>query len=193
MTATPADPAPVPVTPSLSYGKGGSMNKRILVTYATRTGSTVGVATAIGETLGGQGFAVDVKPMKENPSIDGYQAVLVGSAVNGAHWLPEAVEFVKQNQQSLNGVPVALFSVHIMNLGDDAKSRENRLAYLNEVRPLLKPLDEAFFAGIANMQGQSQIAVWAYRLFKLGPEGDCRDWAKIRGWAGRLAPTLAQS
>lgn len=66
------------------------MNKRILVTYATHTGSTVDVAAAIGETLGARGFAVDVRPVKENPSVDGYQAVVMGSAVNGAKWLPEA-------------------------------------------------------------------------------------------------------
>jgi len=39
------------------------------------------VAFAISETLSDNGFFVDVKPTKENPSIYGCQTVLIGSAV----------------------------------------------------------------------------------------------------------------
>ena len=51
----------------------------------------MGVAQAIGEVLGARGFAVDVKPFLEDPDPSAYQAVLMGSAVNGAQWLPEAL------------------------------------------------------------------------------------------------------
>lgn len=37
----------------------------ILVTYATRAGSAVGVAEAIGDTLSARGYSVDVKPIDE--------------------------------------------------------------------------------------------------------------------------------
>ena len=160
------------------------MDKRILVTYATRTGSTVGVASSIGETLAERGFTVDVKPMKEDPSLDGYRAVVMGSTVNGGNWLPEAVEFVHTNQAKLNQALMALFSVHIMNLGSDEESTKNRLAYLNDVRPLLKPAEEVFFAGIGmNADEQSLLTRWINRTFKIAPEGDNRDWNKIRSWA----------
>ena len=63
----------------------------------------------------------------------------------------------------------------------------------NAVRPLLKPLDEAFFAGMGmDPAGQSWLARWAYRTFKVGPEGDCRDWNAIRAWAESLCPLLLQ-
>lgn len=180
----PEAPASEVETPEFHYGEDQSMSKRILVTYATRTGSTVGVASAIGETLSGRGFRVDVVPSKENPRLDGYDAVVMGSAINGAQWLPEAVEFVKQNRQALGRVPVALFTVHIMNLGDDPQSKKKRLAYLDNVRPLLKPVDEVYFAGLgSDPKKDSWLARWAYRAFNMGPEGDCRDWDRIRGWA----------
>jgi menaquinone-dependent protoporphyrinogen oxidase len=171
-------------TPSFEYGKEYDMNGRILVTYATRTGSTVGVASAIAETLSQRGFAVDVKPVKDNPSPAGYQAVLIGSAVNGANWLPEAIEYVRTHQADLKQAPVALFCVHIMNIADDEKSLQKRQAYLKEVRPLLGSAEEAYFAGMGlNPADSSGFERWIYRTFKIGPEGDCRDWNKINGWA----------
>ncbi len=193
----PSTPATPVARPSFNFGTsigtsgGRPLDKRVLVAYATRTGSTVGVAQAIGETLGGKGFGVDVKPILDSPPIDGYAAVVLGSAVNGGKWLPEAEEFVKSRQQALAKLPVALFCVHIMNLGADEKSRQNRLAYLNPVRPLAKPVDEAFFAGLGPESAPSGIAGWFYRMFG-GSEatGDCRDWAKIRGWAEGLATKL---
>ncbi len=39
------------------------MTEKILVTYATCTGSTVGVAEAIGKTLAESGLEVEVLPM----------------------------------------------------------------------------------------------------------------------------------
>lgn len=175
-------------TPSFEFGTEQTMNKRILVAYATRTGSSVGVAAAIGETLSARGFQVDVKPMKENPDPAGYQTVILGSAINGAQWLPEAVEYAKNHQQALKQVPVLLFSVHIMNLGDDETSRKNRLAYLDAVRPLLHPVEEVFFAGMGmNPEDQPGIVRWIYRTFKIGGEGDCRDWEKINGWADTVS------
>ncbi len=180
----PAETQPQIDTPNYHYGKDILMNKRILVTYATRTGSTVGVASAIGETLGGRGFTVDVKPVKEAPSLDGYQAVIIGSAVNGARWLPEAIEYVKNNQAALNQLPVALFCVHCMNLGDDERFKKNRLAYLNNVRSLVKAQSEAWFPGKGiDPKDTAGIVRWIARSFFGGGEGDLRDWDQIRGWA----------
>lgn len=57
------------------------MNQRILVTYATRAGSTAEVAAAIGESLAARGYAVEVKSVKEKPGVAGYSAVVLGSAI----------------------------------------------------------------------------------------------------------------
>ncbi|MCL4559014.1 MAG: flavodoxin domain-containing protein [Chloroflexi bacterium] len=114
--------------------------------------------------------SVTLKPVIENPSLDGSSSVVVGSAVNGAIWVPEVGEFVETNQGKLNQVGVVLFCVHIMNLGNDEKSKQNRLAYLNEVQPLLKPADEAWFAGIGmNPQESSWLEQWVSRTFKIAP------------------------
>ncbi len=171
-------------TPSFFYESEAAMSKRVLVGYATRTGCTTGVAEAIGAQLAERGYAVDVKPLKERPDVAGYDAVVLGSAVNGAAWLPEAVRFAESNSAALTRIPTAIFSVHIMNLGNDEKATGRRKAYTTAVHASVKPCSEAFFAGKGpDAVGTSLIARWAFKAFGGGGEGDCRDWDAIRGWA----------
>jgi menaquinone-dependent protoporphyrinogen oxidase len=134
---------------------------------------------------------VDVVAIEHDPSPDGCAAVVVGSAVNGGQWLPEAVAYVRRHQQTLNSVPVAVFTVHIMNSGDDERSRRKRLAYLDSVRALIQPVDEAFFLGIGpDPAKDSWLARWLFRRFGGAGEGDCRDWEQIGGWASHVLPEL---
>jgi menaquinone-dependent protoporphyrinogen oxidase len=175
-------------TPSTTHGEN-NMNRRVLVAYASGLGSTVEVADEIGKTLGAHGFYVDVKPIQKNLAIDGYQSVIIGSAVRHGEWLPEAVAFVRNHQASLTGIQVALFCVHIANLGNDESRRRNRLAYLEEVRTLLNPVDEAFFAGKFDRRGAALLLPgWLARLI---PTMDLRKWKKIRSWADSIVPQLS--
>ena len=168
-------------TQEFIYGVGNSVDKRVLVAYATYAGSTMEVAAAIGEELGARGYRVDVKPITETLQVDEYPAVIVGSAVQHGEWLPEAFDFVKKNKQALKKVRVALFSVHIQNLEDDPSSRAARLAYLDKVRPLVQAEAEVFFAGRFDKRGAAlllpNLIAWAT------PDMDLRDWTKIRAWA----------
>jgi menaquinone-dependent protoporphyrinogen oxidase len=160
------------------------MPERILVAYASHKGSTAEVAAEIGVMLRVRGYEVNLASVTNDPSIEGCAAVLIGSAVNGGQWLPEAVDFVRNHQQDLARLPVALFTVHIMNAGADERSRRKRLAYLDEVRPMLRPVEEAFFLGIGpDPKKDFWIARWVFRRFGGAGEGDCRDWEAIRGWA----------
>lgn len=185
-TAASSDGETPVETPSTTYGGGAAVGKRILVGYATGKGSTVGVAEAIGNTLGERGYSVDVKPMSERPSLEGYDAVVLGSAVNGGKWLPEAMSFVEANKQALGKVPVAVFCVHAMNFGDEPKPAKRRLAYLDAVRDLVAPCDEGFFGGVAPLgEETSFILRAAFKAFG-GHAGDNRDWDAIRAWAEQV-------
>ena len=175
--------------PSPSYGDK-NMSNRILVTYASGLGSTAEIAVAIGETLSSNGLSVDVKPIQENPQIKDYQAVLLGSAVRHGNWLPEAVDFVKANQGALNNLPLALFTVHITNLGNDPASIQNRKAFLNQVRPLLQPVDEAFFAGKFDRRGAALLLPGLLAHFV--PTMDFRNFKKVRAWAESIRPQLVK-
>ena len=92
-----------------------------------------------------------------------------------------SVSFCGQCAPDLYDVPLALFSVHFFNRGDDAASQKRRLAYLDTVRPLVPRASEAFFAGRFD---QRTIALglpsW---MAHLTPTMDARDWEEIQGWA----------
>ena len=174
-------------TPDFVFEKDDNMNKRVLIAYATRAGSTPEIAAAIGETLSGRGCAVDVKPVKSQPSLNGYSAVLLGSAIRMGSWLPEMVDYIKANRSAFTqsmamGMPVGLFTVHMLNTEDDPASRTARLAYLDRVRPLLGTVEEAYFAGVIDLEKLSFLDRWMVKMVK-SPVGDRRDWNKIRNWA----------
>lgn len=162
------------------------MSNRILVTYASRTGSTAEVADAISSVLSSRGFAVDVKPVKEKPSLEGYHGVILGSAIRMGEWLPEMLEFIRTNQMALNQTPTAIFTVHMFNTGPDPASHAARKAYTLPVRKMLTPVDEAFFAGKMDPSRLSLADRVLSRLVAVDAGqkvGDFRDWDQIRGWA----------
>ncbi|MBP7961036.1 MAG: flavodoxin domain-containing protein [Caldilineaceae bacterium] len=154
---------------------------RILIAYATKAGSTAEVAVALGESLSAQGYTVDVKPVKESPTLAGYTAVILGSAIRMGRWLPEAVKFVEANQTVLNGMPVALFTVHMLNTGDDETSLTARYAYLNPVRALLPGAEEVYFTGRMDFSRLSFVDRLIAKMVK-SVESDQRDWEAIRAW-----------
>jgi menaquinone-dependent protoporphyrinogen oxidase len=87
------------------------MNDRILVTYASRFGSTEGVANAIGKTLTENGMNVEVLPMRDVKDLSTYQSVVAGSAINARAWLPEAMQFIETHRAELARKPFAAFLV----------------------------------------------------------------------------------
>jgi len=167
---------------------------RLLVTYATRAGSTAEVAAAIGETLAARGMTVDVAPVTSRPSLSGYDAVVLCSAIRMSAWLGDMMDFVKANQAALKKVPVALVTLHILNTGDDEASRAARLAYTAPVRQLLSPVEDVFFAGkidYSTLSFLDRLMAKAVEQQTGTPPGDYRDWNAMRAWAnGTLAQKL---
>jgi menaquinone-dependent protoporphyrinogen oxidase len=161
------------------------VKNRVLITYATRAGSTVEIAAEVGKNLCEHGFSVDVNPVENAPSLEDYQVVIMGSAIRMGSWLPEAVAFVEENKATLNTKPVALFSVHMLNTGDDEVSRTNRMAYLDKVRPLLKDPEEVYFQGEMDFSHLSILDRMIAKMVK-AVEADKRDWESIRSWVPEI-------
>src|SRR3972149_5112821 len=124
------------------------MNNKILVAYASTTGSTVGVAEAIGKTLAEGGASVDVRPMNQITDLSPYQAVVLGSAIHGKRWLPEAIQFVQAHRAELARKPFAAFLVCMtLAMRNGETYRPFVAEFLAPVRALVKPVSEGHFAG----------------------------------------------
>lgn len=128
--------------------------------------------------------------------MDGYQAVVIGSAIRMGNWLPEAVNFVKDNRAQLSRKPTAFFTVHMLNRGADEASRQARQAYTAAVRQILTPVDEVFFLGKMDYNRLSfldRTIAKAVEKQTNSRAGDFRDWEKTRSWAQGLYPMLGSA
>ncbi len=171
------------------------MAASILITYATRTGSTAEVAQALGRSLRALGQNASISSMKDTTGIVGFDAVLLGSAVRMGAWLPEAMSFVRRHREALSRVPVGLFSCHLNNLGDSPADVAAREAYTTPVRQLLAPVAEAYFAGAIDVKKLPLLDRLMVEAVKknMGLEpGDYRDWPTIARWAEGL-PALFEA
>lgn len=159
---------------------------KILVTYATKCGSTIEVAQAIGQALSEKGSTVNVLPVRQARDLSPYRAVVVGSAIRMGAWLPEAVNFVKEHKEQLSRLPRAYFLVSGYLQDDTPEMRQTVNAYLDPVRAILPADDVALFAGKIDIRTMSFIDRTLTKAMKT-PEGDWRDWDAIRAWAAGLA------
>lgn len=162
---------------------------RVLVTAASKHDATGEIAEAIGQTLSDHGVEAVVTPPGEAPGPEGFDAVVLGSAVYAGHWLKPALAYAEEHQDALAGLPVWMFSSG--PVGDPP-------------RPIEEPADAVRVAG--------EIGAREHRLFSgrldptiLGrgerlivkamraPRGDFREWAAITGWGTGIAAELGAS
>ena len=173
------------------------MSNKILVAYASRAGSTAGVAEAIGVTLAESGAQVEVRLMEDVKDLAPYRAVVAGSAIHGGKWLPEAMQFMRTHRAALAQKPFAAFLVCMtLAMPGADKYRENVADWLEPVRAQVRPVSEGLFAGALDF---SKIPSFGDRLkfrlsvaFGVWSEGDHRDWNAIRAWAESIRPLLLQ-
>ena len=159
---------------------------RVLVTAASKYGATAEIAAAIAEELDKRGVAATVLPPEQVRGVDGYNAVVVGSAVYAGHWLKPARELVERHADALAGRPVWLFSSG--PVGDPPKPEEDPV----DVADLLAATgarEHRVFAGKLvrkQLSFPERAIVSALRV----PEGDFRDWTEIRQWAAGIADAV---
>lgn len=175
------------------------MTPKILITYASRGGSTVGVAEAIAETLLNLNFDVQMLPVQQVQSVTQYDAVVAGSAIQSNQWLPEAIDFIQTFKEDLNTRPFFAFLVCMTLAMKNEKYRDGDhiKVMLNPVRALVTPVHEGYFAGVLDL---NKVPTFTDRFkFRINiksgvwEEGDHRDWEKIIAWAQTVASLLPET
>ena len=166
------------------------MNDKILVTYATRYGSTQEVAEAVAAALREGGLAVDLQLMREVRTLAGYSAVVLGAPLFMFRWHKDALGFLSRHRKALTEQPVAVFALGPTHDPYDEKEWQDSRDQLDKELskfPWLTPVALEMFGGKYDP---------AYLRFPVNllagkvPASDIRDWTAIRAWASNLAAKL---
>ena len=160
---------------------------RVLVSAASRHGGTSEVAEVIARTLIAAGLDAELRRPDEVASLDGYGAVVLGSAVYYGQWLPTALDLVRRNRVPLAGLPLWLFSVGPLGAPEAKPSEEP--AIVAELAERTKARGHRVFAGALDRK-RLGLAEKVIASVVKAPEGDFRDWAQIRRWAGEIASEI---
>jgi menaquinone-dependent protoporphyrinogen oxidase len=124
--------------------------------------------------------------------MDGYAAVIVGSAIRAGRWLPEASAFVKNHREALAARKTAFFTLCMTLQQDTPEHREKVAAYLKPVREILDPDEIEFFAGKMDYRKLALVPRPIVERMKV-PEGDFRNWDAIGAWADALGNEMVHS
>jgi menaquinone-dependent protoporphyrinogen oxidase len=161
---------------------------RLLVSAASRHGSTAEIAVELGKGLRGSlpGVGVDVVPLARVGSFDGYDAVVLGSAVYFGRWLEEARWQVGAHVPALRELPVWLFSSGPVG---EPSVPDTEPADALELAAAIGAREHVVFPGALHREwlgAREKIAV----AFVHAADGDFRDWPAVRAWTDRIAADL---
>ena len=170
------------------------MEKDVLVTYASKYGSTQEVADAVAARLREKGLVVDLQPIQKVRSLAGYKAVVLGTAIYYGLLHKDAVSFLTGNEAALASRLVAIFALGPTT--PDENERKGSWGQLNKELakfPWLKPVATGLFGGRypAKLRfPDTLVAALPASPMHGKPTSDARDWTAIRDWASSLVQKL---
>lgn len=165
----------------------------VMVAYATKYGSVREAADLIAATLAEHGIDAVARPAGEIRSLDGYSAVVLGTALYFFRWRGEAHGFLKRNRSSLSAIPVALFGIG--PLEDTPEQYAGAREHLDKGRakhPWLSPVSTTVFGGRLDPERlrfpDNNPAMRGMGTVDLLDLDEVRDWATGIVEELRLAP-----
>jgi menaquinone-dependent protoporphyrinogen oxidase len=172
----------------------------VLVAYASRHGTTAGIAERIADRLRIDGLHADAIAVGAVGDVGAYDAFVLGSAAYMFHWLKEATGFARRNADVLASRPLWLFSSG--PVGTDLVDEQGRDVLVNatpkefaELEARLRPRGTQVFFGAYDPDVPAiGLAEQIFRRLPASrnamPVGDFRDWPLIDAWADRIATEL---
>jgi len=158
---------------------------RVLVTAATRHGSTGEIAVALARTIHDPRQEIEAVffPVEQRPDPTPFDAVVLGSAVYAGRWLDPARDFATAQAGALRARPLWLFSSGPIGAPPFPADEPYDVAPLIQT---LHPRGHHVFPGRLDKDLLSfgeRAMVTAMRA----PLGDFRDWDAVRTWAQQIA------
>lgn len=173
----------------------------VLVAYATRHGSTGGIAERIAAGLREAGLSAEARSVDDVRDIAPYDAFVIGGAAYMFHWLDGATRFVKKHRAVLAERPVWLFSSG--PIGPDLVDKDGNDVLVTsrpkewpELIAMVRPRGDRVFFGAwdpsAPPVGMAErfMHLMPASARNAMPAGDFRDWPAIDAWAAEIAGPL---
>jgi len=160
------------------------MKSRVLVAYATKLGSTGEIAEAMAQVLRDSGHSAAAQPTREVAGLDGWDAVVLGSAVYAAYWQRDARLFVERFRDELIARPLWLFSGGPLDRRL-ARSDQAITPHGAEITAGLGALGHRTFGG--RLAPDADVTSQVLQTHRIG---DFRDWQAIVEYAYRIGREL---
>jgi menaquinone-dependent protoporphyrinogen oxidase len=156
---------------------------------ASKHGSTIALAGAIGQQMSAQGASVIVAGPDDDVDLDGVDAVVLGSAVYLGRWMRSARRFVKRRGPELQRCAVWLFSSGPV---DDEPGPGLDPAQLEQLMTQTGAVEHREFGGCLDRESLGPIET----LIASGAgvsDADHRDWTEVRVWAQTILDATVRS
>lgn len=161
----------------------------VLMTYATKYGSTREVAEAIATRLRERGVETDVRPARDVRSLDGYDAVVLGGALYFFRMIGEGRRFLARHRKALSALPVAVFGMGpIEDTEEQFTGARGHLDKALAKHESISPVAVEVFGGV--LEPTRLRFPDANPAMKGMPAVDLRDWNAIAAWADSLPEAL---
>ena len=163
------------------------MADRILIGFATRSGSTQEVAEAVAEALRGKGLQADLRPLRFVRSLAGYHMIVLGAPLYMFRWHRDATNFLSRHKDALSKLPVAVFALGPFH-DEEKEWQDIRAQFDKELAkaPWFAPVAREVFGGAFD-PAKLRFPFNLIPALKKMPASDIRNWDVIRAWAGDLA------
>ena len=141
---------------------------QVLVTYASKMGSTQEIAEAIGRELEAFGMQVAVAPCADNVNPDGFDEVTTGSAIYTRRWVKTATKYLKRHAHRLDRHKTWLF--HSGPCGEGAREEQVQAPVVTEEEDLLLVLEVVVEAALGHPERVGDL-LDAGSVVAAAPEG----------------------
>ncbi len=190
--------------------------KKVLIVYGTRFGSTEEVSQEIAKILNENGLKTDIIDLKKVkskkwPPIDVYDGLIVGSSIKIGRWTKEPLNFLKKNRENIKNEKIKLGAfVCCATAADPAEIPKARKDYLDKTfeKLGLEPVLTDAFGGIMDFSKDSRMGFLEKKMAKVGyreeakkqgkedtinyeGKNDFRDWDQIKKFVNDFIFLLA--
>lgn len=164
------------------------MNKKVLVIYGSWMGSTQQIAEAMAEAMRAEGATVAVQTGKEVKTVDGYDGVIIGSAVRMGMLNGKMQRPVRKFAKQLKQMPVAGFLGCSVLMDEEVEDPvATAKGYLTKFTDKLglNLIEVQPFLGTVLFENAKGLMKMSAKAMQEDPkfQGDDRDWDAIAAWA----------